>query len=209
MRNCKRRVLPPRCFQYIILTLLSLAVHLKLLKLVLLFSCFCIVWLHDKSFLHFRSHWRHEDFVAGLLVPQANAFELLLLESVVKVGAHDQEVLHTRDTRVDAVINADVELACHLLRHFDELIEVDAAAAVRKQNVNELSDLFRVVILELYQIRSKDGLTSIPTALFTPAKCRFIFEGYVLQDDFDFVSADHLIIIDIIAFEGDEHLLFI
>lgn len=125
---------------------------MKLLKFVFLFSCFGIVKFYDESFLHFGSHWRHKDFVVRLFVPQANALELLLLQGVVKVGSHDQEVLHARNTGVDTVIDADVELTGHLFCQFDELIEVDAIAAVLKQNLDELANLFSILILELYQI---------------------------------------------------------
>jgi hypothetical protein len=126
-----------------------------------------------------------------------------LLKSVVKVRAHDHVVLHTRNARVDTVINADIELACNFLRQLLKFIKVDASAAVRKQNINELSNLLCVIILEFYQIRSKDGFLNIPTTLLASAKCRFVFERYVLQDDLDFLTADDLIIIDVIALEGN------
>lgn len=71
---------------------------------------------------------------------------------MVEVGPHDQEVLDARNTGVDAVIDADVELTCHLFCQFDELIKVDAIAAVLKQDIDELPNLFSILILELYQI---------------------------------------------------------
>jgi hypothetical protein len=150
--NFEAHFLLLKSFEYIIFTLLSFAGHLKLLKFVFLFRCFGILKFYDEPFLHFGSHWRHEDFVVRLFVPQANALELLLLQGVVKVGSHDQEVLHARNTGVDTVIDADVELTGHLFCQFDELIEVDAIAAVLKQNLDELANLFSILILELYQI---------------------------------------------------------
>jgi hypothetical protein len=141
-----------KSFEYIIFTLLSFASHLKWLKFVFLFRCFGIIKFYDEPFLHFGSHRRHQDFVVRLFVPQTNALELLLLQGVVKVGSHDQEVLHARNTGVDTVIDADVELTGHLFCQFDELIEVDAIAAVLKQNLDELANLFSILILELYQI---------------------------------------------------------
>ena len=150
--NFEAHFLLLKSFKYIIFTLLSFAGHLKLLKFVFLFRCFGILKFYDEPFLHFGSHWRHEDFVVRLFVPQANALELLLLQSVVKVGSHDQEVLHARNTGEDTVIDADVELTGHLFCQFDELIEVDAIGAVLKQNLDELANLFSILILELYQI---------------------------------------------------------
>lgn len=127
----------------------------------------------------------------------------ILFDELIEMTPKNQEVFGAGYVVVDAIVNGYEEFASHCFGNETKLVEVHAAVMEVEDCLDKSVDLQSIsfFLFELF-------LEGSPIPQVHASFVFFILDrGNVSQDCLYFTLTDLLIAVDIVAFEGDKHLL--